>query len=117
MSNSWRTQYVPASIAKDIVHPNAGQWEPEDSIKFPDSKLKRLFRYDEDGKPVYFHGEKINQRHNKSYEATSEGVMLPLEPQQVRMLIGTVPIEKVRAMKGICEFEINSRRCNFEDLV
>ena len=36
--------------------------------------------------------------------------MLPHEPQQVRMVVDKIPTNKLVALKGICEFELNSRR-------
>ena len=58
---------------------------------------------------VHLHGKSINQRFNKCYKAKKDHVILPEEPQQVRMLIGEIPINKLKALKGICEYELSHR--------
>jgi|TARA_B110001454_G_C12719570_1_gene434136 hypothetical protein len=105
MNNSWKTRYKKVANLKADDYRQVGQW-----VKNPLNPhlSKLLVKHGE--KPVYLHGEKVQARFNKCYEAKKRNVMLPQEPQQVRMVVDQISTNKLVALKGICEFEINSRR-------
>jgi|TARA_R110000765_G_scaffold144704_1_gene246753 hypothetical protein len=105
MNNSWKTRYKKVANLKDGEFRQIGQW-----VKNPlNPQLSKLLVKHGD-KPVYLHGEKVQARFNKCYEAKKKNVMLPQEPQQVRMVVDQISTNKLVALKGICEFEINSRK-------
>ena len=106
MNNSYKTQYKKVSSLKEGDYRQVGQWERKNSFSSHLSKL--LVKHGD--KPVYLHGEKVQARFNKCYEAKKKRVMLPQEPQQVRMVVDLIPTNKLIALKGICEFEINARK-------
>ena len=101
-----RTQYKKVSSLKPNDYRQVGQWEKVNPLRENLSKL--LVKHGD--KPVYLHGEKVQARFNKCYEAKKKRVMLPQEPQQVRMVVDQISTNKLIALKDICEFEINSRR-------
>ena len=104
-NNSFATRYKKVSALRDGDYRQVGQW-----VKNPvNPQLSRLLVKHGDS-PVYLHGERVNQRFNKCYEAKKNRVMLPQEPQQVRMVVDQIPTNKLLALKGICEFELNVRR-------
>ena len=105
MNNSWKTRYKKVANLKDGEFRQIGQW-----VKNPlNPQLSKLLVKHGD-KPVYLHGEKVQARFNKCYEAKKKNVMLPQEPQQVRMVVDQISTNNLVALKGICEFEINSRK-------
>ena len=105
MNNSYKTQYKKVSSLKEGDYRQVGQW-----VRNPlNPQLSKLLVKHGD-KPVYLHGEKVQARFNKCYEAKKKNVMLPQEPQQVRMVVDQISTNKLVALKGICEFEINSRK-------
>lgn len=108
-NNSFATRYQKVADLKEGGYRQVGQW-----VWHPLNKeLSRLLvKHGE--KQVHLHGEKVNQRFNKCYEAKKRNIMLPHEPQQVRMVVPQIATSKLVALKGICEFEINSRRCNLK---
>jgi hypothetical protein len=101
------TQYKKVSSLKPNDYRQVGQWDRNPNPSNP--YLSKLLVKHGD-KPVYLHGEKVQARFNKCYEAKKKNIILPQEPQQVRMVVNRIPTEKLVALKGICEFEINSRR-------
>jgi hypothetical protein len=101
-----KTQYKKVSSLKPDDYRQVGQWEKVNPLRENLSKL--LVKHGD--KPVYLHGEKVQARFNKCYEAKKKRVMLPQEPQQVRMVVDQISTNKLIALKGICEFEINSRK-------
>jgi len=106
MNNSYKTQYKKVSSLKEGDYRQVGQWERINPLRPHLSKL--LVKHGDN--PVYLHGEKVQARFNKCYEAKKKRVMLPQEPQQVRMVVDQISTNKLIALKGICEFEINSRK-------
>ena len=105
-NNSFATRYQKVADLKEGGYRQVGQWERKNSFSSHLSKL--LVKHGD--KPVYLHGEKVQARFNKCYEAKKKNVMLPQEPQQVRMVVDQISTNKLVALKGICEFEINSRK-------
>ena len=105
-NNSFATRYQKVADLKEGGYRQVGQWERKNPLTPHLSKL--LVKHGD--KPVYLHGEKVQARFNKCYEAKKKNVMLPQEPQQVRMVLPQISTSKLVALKGICEFEINSRR-------
>ena len=104
-NNSFATRYQKVASLKEGDYRQVGQW-----VRNPlNPHLSKLLVKHGD-KPVYLHGEKVQARFNKCYEAKKKRVMLPQEPQQVRMVVDQISTNKLIALKGICEFEINSRR-------
>ena len=98
------TQNKKVSTLKDGEFRQVGQWENHPL----NPQLSRLLVKHGD-KPVYLHGEKVNARFNKCYEAKKSNVMLPQEPQQVRMVVDRIPSRKLEALIGIAKFELNLR--------
>ena len=104
-NNSFATRYKKVASLKEGDYRQVGQW-----VRNPlNPQLSKLL-VKHGGKPVYLHGERVQARFNKCYEAKKNRVMLPQEPQQVRMVVDKIPTNKLVALKGICEFELNSRR-------
>ena len=110
-NNSFATRYKKVAYLKDGDYRQVGQW-----VRHPfNRELSRLLVKHGD-KQVHLHGEKVNQRFNKCYEAKKKNVMLPNEPQQVRMVLPQIATSKLVALRGICEFEINSRKGTIDDV-
>ena len=105
------TQYKRVSILKEADYRQVGQY-----VKFRNQKNLSRLLVKHGRQHIHLHGDKVNQRFNKSYEAKKAGVMLPQEPQQVRMMVGQIATSKLLALKGICEFEINSRKGTIDDV-
>ena len=104
-NNSFATRYKKVASLKEGDYRQVGQW-----VRNPlNPQLSKLL-VKHGGKPVYLHGERVQARFNKCYEAKKKRVMLPQEPQQVRMIVDQISTNQLVALKGICEFEINSRR-------
>ena len=106
-NNSFATRYKKVASLKEGDYRQVGQW-----VRNPlNPQLSKLL-VKHGGKPVYLHGERVQARFNKCYEAKKKRVMLPQEPQQVRMVVDLIPTNKLIALKDICEFEIKARIWN-----
>ena len=105
-NNSFATRYKKVASLKEGDYRQVGQWERKNPLTPHLSKL--LVKHGD--KTVYLNGEKVQARFNKCYEAKKKRVMLPQEPQQVRMVVDQISTNKLIALKGICEFEINARK-------
>ncbi len=102
-NNSFRTRFKKVSTLKKDDYLQVGQWVDKGM-----GGLSRLLTKHGE-QHVHLHGDNINQRFNKAYEAKRSNVMLPEEPQQVRMLVPDIPTDKLEAIKGICSFELGQR--------
>tara|TARA_R100000656_G_C3854607_1_gene108380 strand:- start:30 stop:350 length:321 start_codon:yes stop_codon:yes gene_type:complete len=99
-----KTQYKRVSQLKEGDYRQIGQYDK----MVGQSTLSRLLTKHGE-RTIYLHGERVNQRFLKAHEAKRRGIMLPEEPQQVRMVVGNIPTSKLEAIKGIVTFEINNR--------
>ena len=111
MNNSWRTQYVPASVTK-MMRTNdlqVGQWVPEDQREFLSEghKLKRAYLKKE-GNVKFSHGENL-EYFIVMKQATRMGMLWANQPLQVEEAIGRYPIRKLRALVAIAQAEINNK--------
>ena len=104
-NNSFATRYKKVASLKEGDYRQVGQW-----VRNPLNPQLRKLLVKHGDKPVYLQGEKVQARFNKCYEAKKKNVMLPQEPQQVRMVVDKIPTNKLIALKGICELEITSRK-------
>jgi len=105
------TQYKRVASLKEADYRQVGQY-----VKFANQKNLSRLLVKHGWQHIHLHGDKVNQRFNKSYEAKKAGVMLPQEPQQVRMVLPQIATSKLVALRGICEFEINSRKGTIDDV-
>ena len=112
MNNSYKTQYVKASVAKMMRTKDlqVGQWVPEDQMKFLSEghKLKRAY-LKKNGDVKFSHGENLGY-YTVMKQATRMRMLFVNQPLQVEEAISQFPTRKLVALKGICEFEINSRK-------
>ncbi len=111
MSNSWKTQYVKASVAetmpKNELQP--GQWVPEDKSEFISEgyKLKRAY-LKKGGNVKFSHGKNL-EYFAVMKQATRMGMLWASQPLQVEEAIGRYPIRKLRALIAIAEVEIDNK--------
>ena len=111
MNNSYKTQYVKASVAKMMRTKDlqVGQWVPEDQRKFLSEghKLKRAY-LKKDGNVKFSHGENL-EYFIVMKQATRMGMLWANQPLQVEEAIGRYPIRKLRALVAIAQAEIDNK--------
>ena len=111
MNNSYKTQYVKASVAKMMRTKDlqVGQWVPEDQGKFLSEghNLKRAYLKKE-GNVKFSHGKNL-EYFVVMKQATRMGMLWANQPLQVEEAIGRYPIRKLRALVAIAQAEINNK--------
>jgi len=110
MNNSWRTQYQKVENL-DAHLREGGKLMPGQYKKLSDQRdLSRCLYVTGEKTGTFLHGDNVNPRFNKCHKAKTQGVVIPHEPQQFNMMVGTIPSEKLRAMVGIGQYELDVRR-------
>ena len=110
MSNSSKTQYQKVENLE--AHLRAGgKLMPGQYKKMSDQKkLSRCLYVTGKKTGTFLHGDNVNPRFNKCHKAKNLGVVIPNEPPQFKMMVAGIPSDKLEAMVGIGQYELNARR-------
>jgi len=110
MNNSWRTQFQKVENLEGHLKAG-GKLMPGQYKKLSDQKaLSRCLYTTGKTTGTFLHGDNVNPRFNKCHKAKTQGVLIPNEPPQIKMMVGGIPSNKLEAMVGIGQAELNSRR-------
>ena len=109
MNNSWRTQFQKVENLDGHLRAG-GKLMPGQYKKLSDQKaLSRCLYVTGEKTGTFLHGDNVNPRFNKCHKARTQGVVIPSEPPQFKMMVGGIPSDKLEAMVGIGQYELNSR--------
>ena len=96
------TRYKKVSTLKKDSYMQIGQY------KKGKEGLSRLL-HKEDGVNTFLHGERVDQRFCEAHRMARQGLVIPCEPQQLKMVVGQVASRHLGAIARICESAIEKR--------